>query len=235
MKRIVFWLTLLFFELVPMTSVFLTSCGQPESNPAHLSRAPSNQHNTIPAEETSMKEDQSADAKELKLKSQLEDIRSLNSKLYNKQQEIQELAREFTVDVEGFEKSIRERSQTLGLDIASGPEAMNDVDIRHTVRLLFQRKAYLRQLESADKNITTGRKDLDFLDNKTEADIKMIRVMNPKEAGVLSKQIESVITRYVPFADRLEFEEKVVDDRQYLKLWREVVSKVNDASEGGDT
>lgn len=141
------------------------------------------------------------DDQESVLQKRFDELSDLNDKLVEKRTEVLNLHQKFVDEIEGLESEIMTIANSqVGITYQ---EALENSRIRYNLKLLQQKKAYIKKLAEFHSRLMYGSEEVLFLTRKTESDLDICKVMNEEEINNLIKQIDQAINNYLPYADKL--------------------------------
>ncbi|MDO8259960.1 MAG: hypothetical protein Q7T50_00490 [Candidatus Magasanikbacteria bacterium] len=141
------------------------------------------------------------DDQESTLQKRFDELSDLNDKLVEKRTEVLNLHQKFVDEIEGLESEIMTIANSqVGITYQ---EALENSRIHYNLKLLQQKKAYIKKLAEFHSRLMYGSEEVLFLTRKTESDLDICKVMNEEEINNLIKQIDQAINNYLPYADKL--------------------------------
>jgi len=161
---------------------------------------------------------------EKKIQKKINEITDLRQRLEQKQQEVQDL-------FDLYQTGIRKIKQEILLEkyhrkIFTYEQAAQNSQIAYDLSLIQRKEAYIQKLKEINLRLQKGTNELLYLEREAQDDLEMVKVLNSNEAEALVTEINKVIQKYLPDAEKLviNIDEKTLPSPQ--QIWEQIQNEV---------
>lgn len=158
-----------------------------------------------------------------KLEKRINELGELNSKLTNKKSEINNLREKFTGEIKDYKQEINLARQSDNVQSFEG--TLSNYRIKNNLVLIQHRLAYMVKLEQIESGLMRGTEEVFFLKRKFEGDLDVIKVLDEKELANLVVQIDLVLEKYLPYADKLVIDMEGIDVKSSKQIWEDILNE----------
>lgn len=153
------------------------------------------------------------------LQAKICEVVALKNTLLKKREEMQKVRCEYEKEIEELKNEITQEQAINKVDDFS--QAMKNKRIRNNLTLIQRHLAYINKITKLENSLSQGIEELLFLERKTRADIKIVRLLDNKDE--LVKKINGSLSNYANSSSRFVLDAKGLNFTPLKKIWQEIV------------
>jgi hypothetical protein len=157
---------------------------------------------------------------EKKIMQKITDLRDLQNKLLEKEQNINSLSADYTSEIERLKQEIR--NEQGAQSIRTYAQAEQNPRIKFDLSLIQRKTAYIDKLNEIKDRLRSGYFEAEYLERQSTDDARMIGLLDSKEAEKLTAKLSTVIAKYEPESGKLIIEDKDLKLRPIEQIWNEI-------------
>lgn len=158
-----------------------------------------------------------------KLTEKLEKVAGLKRDIEKKRSEVNSLIADFVKGIDSLKTDINYRREAKGIRAFS--QAVQDQQIKNNLSLMQRKLAYKERLQEIEDRLAAAHHDLEYMESKTNDDLKMSTVLSKEEMNRIVEQIESVLSKYAPETKELVINEADMKTRSEKNIWDSIASE----------
>lgn len=152
------------------------------------------------------------------LQSKVNDVVALKNSLEKKRGEMQNVRHEYDKEIDVLKSEITQEQMISNVDDFG--QAMKNKRIRNNLLLIQRHLAYINKINKLENSLSQGIEELLFLERKTKADIKIVKLLDNKDD--LVKKINSSLSNYEHSSSRFALDSKGLSFTPLKKIWQDI-------------
>jgi uncharacterized phage infection (PIP) family protein YhgE len=155
------------------------------------------------------------------IRQKLAEISAVREKMAEKEAQATKMRRKLKEQLKEFKEEIKNEQKRLGIATYEG--AIRFPRINYNLRLIQQLLAYISKLDEQIVYYQTSNGNLEFLVQQADDDLRIVETLNDMKVEDLANQIDQVLRRHIPGANKLLIDTEGMVFSAPEKIWNEVI------------
>lgn len=155
------------------------------------------------------------------LQKKIQEISALQVKLEAKKKQSKVIRIKFNAIIKALKKEIINKQQRLG--ITSYQQANRSPRINYNLRIIQRLMIYNDKLSEMIVKMQVGNAELEFLNQQASDDLKIVKVLADKKIEKLVVQINHIVGKYLPDADKFVINIDDIAVPKFEDIWNQIM------------